>query len=71
MERSESSDFIGRYRATLVFNARVKSRTAIAGSICQRLASLDVDRRNRWNSQRILIHFEFGYKDGDSNPWGI
>ncbi len=36
-----SGDSIGRHRATLVFNAWVKSRTAFAGSMCQRLAALD------------------------------
>ncbi len=40
-----SGDFIGWCQAML--------RTAFAGSICQRFASLNVDPWNRWNSEHI------------------
>ncbi len=49
-----SSDLIGRHRATLVFNAHVKLHTTFAGSICQRLAPLDVGRWNHQNSEHSI-----------------
>ncbi len=49
-----SRDFIERYQAMLVFNARFKSCTVFAERICQRLASLNVDQWNRRNSERFF-----------------
>ncbi len=47
------SEFQGFHQTTLVFNAYVTSHTAFAGSINQTLASLDVTRWNRCNSDKL------------------
>ncbi len=60
MERSEFCWFHWPISSdAIVFHACVKSRAAFAGSICQRLASLDVGRWNRWNSERIFTVLKF------------
>ena len=56
-----SRDFIERYQAMLVFNARFKSCTVFAERICQRLASLNVDQWNRRNSERFFTDIYITY----------